>query len=419
MHPIRLVVDGALRRSRLTVFFRLPLAVVHLVWLALWSVVLYVAMVVGWLVTLVRGRLPAPLHRFAAAYVRYVVHVTAFLFLAANPFPGFTGAPGSYPVDVEIDPPERQNRWKTGFRLILAIPAGMLVTTLAAGSLTVSTRSFSANFSLLWSAAFLAWFVALARGAITPGLRDAMLLALAYAAQELSYVLLLTDRYPVEDPERLISAEPPSDRWAQVVLGNDDGSRYRFGVLIRAVIVLPLLVWFFLWGLVMAVVVLLNWFALLAIGRSPAPFHRMITAFIRYGLSVVAFTELLADEYPWFIPRRDERYVVDVEFGPLLAQSRWRTLFRGLLVLPAYVLASAYSGVLFTAAFLGWFVALILGRMPNGLRKLGLACLNYMTQMYAYMWLVTDQYPYSGPAASWAVSQPMPRPTHPRSPNRR
>ena len=42
------------------------------------------------------------LHRFLAAYVRYAAHLAAYLTLAADPYPGFTGRPGSYPIDVEI-----------------------------------------------------------------------------------------------------------------------------------------------------------------------------------------------------------------------------------------------------------------------------------------------------------------------------
>ena len=51
-----------------------------------------------------RGAAPDGLHNFLAAYVRYSTHVAAYLALAANPYPGFTGAPG-YPVDVEIPAP--------------------------------------------------------------------------------------------------------------------------------------------------------------------------------------------------------------------------------------------------------------------------------------------------------------------------
>jgi biotin carboxyl carrier protein len=81
-----------------------------------------------WFVTLFAGRPADALHRFNGAYVRYTTQVYSYLFLVTNEFPGFVGAPGSYPVDLHIAPPERQNRWKTGFRLILAFPA-LIVTS--------------------------------------------------------------------------------------------------------------------------------------------------------------------------------------------------------------------------------------------------------------------------------------------------
>jgi hypothetical protein len=106
LHP-----DGDdLRRSRLSVFFRLLLTFPHFVWLFLWSIAAFVAVVVNWFAVLLRGRSPDALHRFLAAYVRYDIHVFAYLFLVANPFPGFTGEAGRYPVEVAIAPPERQGR---------------------------------------------------------------------------------------------------------------------------------------------------------------------------------------------------------------------------------------------------------------------------------------------------------------------
>ena len=41
-HPIRLLVTDDLHRSRLTVFFRLPLSIPHFFWLGLWSIVAFV-----------------------------------------------------------------------------------------------------------------------------------------------------------------------------------------------------------------------------------------------------------------------------------------------------------------------------------------------------------------------------------------
>ena len=82
-----------------------------------------------WLAILFEGRAPSTLHRFIASFVRYTVHVGAYVNLAAGPYPGFTGQT-SYPVDVEIDPPSRQSRKSAGFRLVLAIPALILATAL-------------------------------------------------------------------------------------------------------------------------------------------------------------------------------------------------------------------------------------------------------------------------------------------------
>jgi hypothetical protein len=121
-HPIRVLVTDDRARSRLTVAFRLLLALPHLVWVALWGLAAFVAGFVMWLAILFERRAPATLHGFVAGFVRYATHVYAYVFLAANPFPGFTGS-SPYPVDVEIDGPVEQSRWSAGFRLLLAVPA--------------------------------------------------------------------------------------------------------------------------------------------------------------------------------------------------------------------------------------------------------------------------------------------------------
>lgn len=183
--PIRVELDDELRRSRLTVFFRLLLSIPHLIWLALWGVVVLPAALVSWFATLFTGRSPAALHRFLSAYLRYEFHVLAFLYLAANPFPGFVGRADSYPFEVVIADSARQNRWKVGFRLILAIPALILSSVYG---------------SLVASAALLGWFAGLATAKMPLGLRNAAALALRYHAQTTGYLLLVTDSYPYSGP---------------------------------------------------------------------------------------------------------------------------------------------------------------------------------------------------------------------------
>ena len=140
-HPVRLRVEDDLRRSRFTVLFRLLLALPHIVWLTGWSVLAYLAAIVNWFVALIGGRSWRPLHRFLAAFVRYQAHVYAFLYLVANPFPGFTGKESAYPLAIVLDGPERQRRLVTVFRLLLVLPA---LAALRACSRTCSWRSRSA-----------------------------------------------------------------------------------------------------------------------------------------------------------------------------------------------------------------------------------------------------------------------------------
>src|SRR6266576_2103910 len=63
------------------------------------------------------------LWRFLARYLRYQTHVYAYLYLIANPFPGFAGAREAYPVEALLAEGGAQNRWTVAFRLPLAIPA--------------------------------------------------------------------------------------------------------------------------------------------------------------------------------------------------------------------------------------------------------------------------------------------------------
>ncbi len=195
-HPIRLIVTDDLRRSRLTVFFRLLLAIPHLIWWRLWSILAVLVALLTWICALVIGRPPKPFHRFLGAFVRYQNHLWAFLTLVGNPFPGFVGARGSYPIDLETPAePERQNRLVTFFRIILAIPAALV-----AGVLTYA----------LFVVAFLGWFASLVRGRMPEGLRDLGVYALRYSGQLSAYVFLQTARYPHASPRQEFTAPSPA-----------------------------------------------------------------------------------------------------------------------------------------------------------------------------------------------------------------
>jgi hypothetical protein len=405
--PVHLIVSDDLERSRLTVFFRLLLVIPHLIWLSLWGIAAFVAVIANWFATLIAGTSPAGLHNFLAAYIRYAIHVGAYLFLAANPFPDFLGKPG-YPIDVEIAPPQRQNRWKVGFRMVLGIPA-----LLIAGALTsVSARNFgtSYNTGLIGVAALLGWFAALAQARLPRGLRDAIAYALSYSAQLDAYLFLLTDRYPSSDPRLAIGELPVRTDPIGLEVGDDLG-RSRLTVFFRLLLVLPHLIWLTLWAILAYLVAIVNWFATLFRGVSPDGLHRFLAAYVRYQNHVYAYMFLIANPFPGFTGKAGSYPVEPLIEGPR-PQNRWKVFFRLLLALPALLLDTAYGGLLGVVALLGWFASLANARMPLGMRNAGALALRYAVQTNGYLLLLTDVYPYSGPAeralAASAPSTPPP-----------
>jgi hypothetical protein len=393
--PVRLIVSGNLERNRLTVFFRLLLALPHLVWLGLWGVAALLVAIANWVATLLRARSPDALHRFLAAYVRYAIHVYAYLTLAADPFPGFTGQAG-YPVDVEIAPPARQNRWTVLFRLLLAVPAALVAGTLTSGG----ARSYGAHYGvgLLGAAALLGWFAALARGSMPRGLRDAMVYALSYTAQLDAYLFLLTERYPSSDPQTATGELPVREEDPIGLLVGDDLRRNRLTVFFRLLLAIPHLLWLTLWGIAAYLAAIVNWVATLIRGVSPQALHRFLGRYVRYQTRVYAYLFLIADPFPGF-GGEPGGYTVDATIEAPRTQNRWTVFFRVLLSLPALLIASAYGGLLAVAGLLGWFASLATGRMPLGLRNAGALALRYGAQLSGYELLLTDRYPYSGPTA--------------------
>lgn len=185
-HPVRLEVTDDLRRTRLTAFFRLLLAIPHFLWLSLLGIVVVIAEIGNWFATLIQGRSPDGLHGFIAVYLRYATQVSAYVFLIADPYPGFAYINPSdhYPIDLHIAPPQEQNRWTVFFRLFLAIPA-LFVTQILR------------NLSTLL--AVFSWFLSVVTARVPEGIRNFAALALRYEAQTYAYLGLLTPRYPSFD----------------------------------------------------------------------------------------------------------------------------------------------------------------------------------------------------------------------------
>jgi ABC-type multidrug transport system fused ATPase/permease subunit len=179
-HAIGLVVTDDLRRTRLTVFFRLLLAIPSFIWLALWGIAAEIVLLIAWFAALFTGRVPDGLHGFLASYIRFATRLNAYILLLANPFPGFTNS-HPYPIDARIAPAAPQSRLTVFFRILIAIPALLL----------------SYVFRLVNNVvALLSWFYALFTGQMNEGMRNISAWLFKYEVQTYGYIFLLTGQYP-------------------------------------------------------------------------------------------------------------------------------------------------------------------------------------------------------------------------------
>jgi hypothetical protein len=394
-HPVRLVVTDDLQRSRLTVFFRLLLAIPHFFWVSLIGAIVLLLVVVNWFILLAVARTPQSIHDFVAGYIRYTTQLEAYLLLAANPYPSFWPiGDDDYSVTLEIDPPAEQHRLKTLFRLPLAIPAFLISASLLAGG----ARGSGYGFGLAFSVAFLMWWVALFLARAPRGLRDLAAYCIGYGAQLASYLFLVTDRYPYSGPNAFVPPREDEEPHPVRLAVADDLRRSRLLTLFRLPIAIPHIVWLLLWTIPAVVAGVLNWLCALVVGHALRPFHRFLSRYLRYSTHLSAFLFMVGNPFPGFTGKPGT-YPIELELPPPEPEPQRRlvTLFRAVLALPAFVVAGGLSGAAFVAAVLGWFVALFLGRMPDGLRNLGAYTVRYSSQLYAYLFVLTERYPDAGP----------------------
>jgi hypothetical protein len=421
-HPIAVKLrDPSLERNRWTVGFRIILAIPHLIWWYLWGILVFVLLPFLWLLTLLMGRAPEGLHNLYAAYIRYTAHLHAYLSMATNNYPGFMGKPEEYQLDVVVPDRQPQRRWTILLRFFLALPPLFLAGTLVGGT---SGEAFGSNIIgrltsdgssntyygasggvVLGVVSLLAWFYCVFRGRNSPGLRDLAVYCIGYGAQVYAYFALLTERYPDSTPALAKPLPAPKHPVRATLTDDEDRRRSRLTVFFRLLLAVPHVVWLYLWGILAGLVVIVNWFAALFIGRSPEPLHRFLARYLRYEAHLGAFLSITANPFPGFLGEPGS-YPYDLEIDPPEPQNRWVTFFRVVLIIPALLLSYALTIMHLSAAVGLWFASLFSGRAPRGLRDLTAFSLRYRAQLNAYTYILTDRYPYSGPTLETASGKP-------------
>jgi hypothetical protein len=179
--PVLVAVGAPVKQDRLTVAFRLILAIPHLIALYALGIAASVIVVIGWFAALFTGRLPAFAADYLSGYLRWYFRVRAYLLLLTDSYPPFTLDDAEYPVRLAVQP-GKLNRLAVLFRFILVIPAWVVVIVVTFGIETI--------------VAFVAWLIVLIGGRLPESLHQAFTAVLRYEARFYGYSYLLTAAYP-------------------------------------------------------------------------------------------------------------------------------------------------------------------------------------------------------------------------------
>jgi hypothetical protein len=178
-------------RNRMTVFFRLILAIPHAILVGpingsragssgLLGAAAFFLAIVNWFAIVITGAPIRTIRDFSLFYLRWRTRALAYVALLVDPYPPFGDAP--YPVSIEVvDPPEPRNRLTVAFRLILIVPHAIVLAFLL----------------LAWCVTtIVAWFAILFTGTYPAGFMPFGVSVLRWTLRVETYMLLLVDEYP-------------------------------------------------------------------------------------------------------------------------------------------------------------------------------------------------------------------------------
>lgn len=185
-----------------------------------------------------------------------------------------SGGPGV--LDLHLDEPERQARWKTLLRAVLVIPNLIVLAILEIAVFFV---------------AILMWFAALFTARVPESLWRFTSDVLKWQARTYAYAYFLTDRYP---PFTLGDAPYPV---SMSLVGPPDRFN-RASVFFRGILLVPAFFVNSIFTYGLGIFAIAAWLLTLVAGRCPRALHLALAAGLRYSLRVSAFELLLTTHYP-------------------------------------------------------------------------------------------------------------------------
>jgi hypothetical protein len=177
-----LTIDFPLRHSRLTTFFRFILAIPLFLFIYVYEIAAFVALIIAWFALVITGRYPDGLYRFVSGFLRYYIRVVAYILLAVDAYPPFDGGEHpEYPVHLTLAERKPQySRLKVLLRVFYLLPMAILVYVL---------------MIVLYVLVIIAWVAIVISGRLPGFIATYAQFALAWLLKFESLALLLTENY--------------------------------------------------------------------------------------------------------------------------------------------------------------------------------------------------------------------------------
>lgn len=186
---------------------------------------------------------------------------------------------GAYPVSLEVDEPQPQNRLSVLIRIIFAIPAMLFGIVIGIG---------------LQIVALIAWVVILVTGKYPAGMMNFTEGGLRFSSRLSGYLYLLTDK----SPSFSLDADPAYPVRLSVQ-GQIEG-RNRLTVFFRLLMAIPHYLILGVLNYVIGVVVFVAWLMALFTGSVAPGLHTFIAGYLRWMMRAQGYVLLVTDEYPPF-----------------------------------------------------------------------------------------------------------------------
>ncbi|MCC6386031.1 MAG: DUF4389 domain-containing protein [Dehalococcoidia bacterium] len=185
----------------------------------------------------------------------------------------------SYPVDLQVDPPQSQSRLTIFFRGWMLIPHQIILAVLA----------FVAGI-----VQFIALLAILFTGKMPAGLANFLTGYLHWNTRVNGYQFLLTGAYPP------FSMDPAANYPVRLIIEPKLEGRNRITAFFRGLLIIPNIIVLAVVAIAAMVVYAVAWLVALFTGSVPLGMHNFIAGFVRWLTRVTAYIYLLVDDYPPF-----------------------------------------------------------------------------------------------------------------------